>query len=492
MTEASSEATANVWTSMSHGSLIEISRENLREASSIAGKDYPELRKFEAKLPDWLRKLNSERHKLFWIKVANQTRDLVDRIRAHELGGYDTVFVEKPIPENQLTSTFKAWADYASSSDEEQEIDYLYHHTRVTSLPNGIVIPEDMETVWPKGYAVFKEACQTLGFDLITDPLTLGRSGFKGGPSLSSDSAVSMEAFSRLSVDDQRSVNILKSLVMFLKLEPNRVLAQDPKFALSASYALHFLLKTGDPEDEVTLQRSLKHADGGRAIIMDRISQLFQTDRTIVGILMTSIDKIYRSLARRTRANSEFFTTELKNLVVEMCYTSPEGMLEKYYVKERREVTTIVNEIDRNGKPKTVKRKRLVNGYRAPSLFLGEELLTPNEKHRLKVFEHRFSMPKLAKNAKAAFLEQGGDPSKVTTQIEGLVNDAYSLTSLISSVIKQRKKSVRAKALSASQTGKLTQSQWIVAASEIMESVKEIPESTYGEIEEFLRIWGAG
>jgi hypothetical protein len=299
-----------------------------------------------------------------------------------------------------------------------------------------------------------------------------------------------MGAYARLSPDEQRAINTLKSLFIFMRLTPDEALAQDPKFAMTASYVLHFLLKTGDATEDAKLANSLKHQDGGKSLILSRIEPLFRADRGAAIILLSTAEKVFKAIAKSERNRNGGLSSTMRNLIVKTCFTTPEGMLEHYYTRERREVTVMVDEKDHKGRIRKTPKKRLVNGFRVPALQLGEDLLTPMEKSKLKMFEHRFSMPKLAKSAKVRFIAEGGDPKDLTERIKSLVRDGYAVSTLISTVLKQRKRSVRAEALtSGAQASKLTPVQWLEAAGRVLATAQQLPENTYEEIERFLQAW---
>jgi len=471
--------------------LILAVNDNLQVALRHAHQDYSELNKYLVQVPIWIGKYSSTSHHNFWVKIFSQTKSLIERIRNHEINGYDTSFEEHDIPQTIETVTHRKWADYRSSEEEDDEdVRYLCLGSQLSSAPSGLVIPLDLETVWPKGYAILSDAARTFGFELIVEPQSLAMSGFRGMEALSEDETTAREAYAKLSVDEQRAMNTLKSLFIFMRLTPDQALAQDPKFALTASFALQFLLKTGNSIEDAKLALSLKHQDGGKSLILSRIQVLFRTDRSLASVFLTNAEKVFRAIAKRERERNNVMRDEMRSLIIETCFTTPEGMLENYYTRESRDVTKMVEEFDRNGKSRKVPKQRRVHGYRVPTLSLGEDLLSPAERAKLKEFEHRFSMPRLAKIAKKRFYNRGGNPEDLTTEISRLVQHSYVVASRVSTVIKQRKRQVRAEALSGgASTGKLTPNQWLASANSVMAKAQELPETTYAEIEAFLREW---
>jgi len=473
--------------------LILASKDNLETSHTLAHQRYGELETYTALIPEWERKYNSTSHFGFWKKIYAETKSLAERIRAHEIRGYDTVFEEHQIPKTIETVQHKSWADYSSSSSEEEEdLDYLCRHAHLASAPSGLVIPSDFETVWPKGYDIITKAAKTYGFELIIDPMSMARAGFKGAASLSTNPDVARTEYARLNPEEQKSINVLKSLFIFMRLTPNEALVQDPKFAVTASFVLHFLLLTGDVEHDAKIYASLKHNDGGKKLILARIESLFQTDRAVALTLMTTVEKVFKAIARSEKARVGGISKELKVLIANTCFTSAEGMLDHYYIRERRVVNYLAEEVDRAGKIKKVKKSRLVNGYHVPALQLGDDLLTPEEKGRLRTFEPRFNMSKLAQRTHKRFVASEDEPENLTHFIRDLVKEAYGVSTMISTVLKQRKRMVRAEALSSgAQNNQITPVQWLAASQKVLLSAEPIPESTFEGIERFLRIWEA-
>jgi hypothetical protein len=471
--------------------LIADIRSNLDRANEISqGQIFRELQHLNTQMPIWVRRFATTSHFGFWQQMSNHTRGLVARINAYVVSEGEEPFVEVEIPRRLETSQFRSWGAYSTSDEEEEDVEYLCETAQVEGTPTGIVIPSDLEEVWPKGYNLIQSAAEAYGFSLIKSALSMQRAGFKGAAALSKDKNIATEAMARLTQEEQKSVLTLKALYTFMRLTPNQALSSDAKYTVAASFMLHFLLMTGNAEDDANVAASLKHSDGGRSIIIARVEQLFQTDRAVAVILVAAAERIYRSIARSEKSRHGGIDMELKATVTACCFASPEGMLDKYYITEKREINRMVNEIDRSGRPKLVKKRVLVRGKRVPCLNIGSEMLTSSEKSELRKYEHRFSMPSLAKSTMKSFYQTGGQPERLTLRIRDLVQDAYRVSKMISEAIKSRKQVVRAHAVTAgAQANKITPAQWVSSSQIVMETVTPLPKQVYEEIEGFLRYW---
>jgi len=109
-------------------------------------------------------------------------------------------------------------------------------------------------------------------------------------------------------------------------------------------------------------------------------------------MIMSACDRICKSLAKSIIDRGKL-TPELRTQIVKYCFTSPEGILKSFYLKEKRKETTQVEEVNSKGKVRLVKREKTITGHRIPSLFIGSELLTLAEKAKLKKYDARFNLP---------------------------------------------------------------------------------------------------
>lgn len=424
------------------------------------------------------------RWQTIWAQVSALEKRLSDTNQKEEIDSpegdsYATAAQKRVAAERQPV---RAWADYTSDSSND-EFDELTSLVDPSQSSTGVLIPDDLESIYPKGYKVIKEACEHMNMPLILDPNNLTKAGFKFKELFSPDVELAKTKYCSLSKDDQAAINTFKALIMFLKLQPSAVVASDPKFAVPASYAMHFLVKSGDASTDERNFKCLKHVDGGRSILEHRLGQCFLTNRLVGGNFLMNLDKIYRAHSRRL-IEEELIDNELKQLIISYCFTSPEGMLNAFYVKERRKENRSVEKINAKGKTITVKESVSVHGKRVPTLSIGSDFITLSEKDKLKKYEKRFNLPLLIKNRAKEILVEG-NVEDVAIIAERLVEDAYALTSRISSVLRRRKNALRAEIILTPE-GKVTPVAWQAGLTKLLNSCEAIPEEVYEEVNRFL------
>jgi hypothetical protein len=427
-----------------------------------------------------------------WVKEVSPSDEDQWRIFLRELQSFKDKLIKKrssykkavkTITFKQSETKSKLWSEFSSDEhDSQDEFTELNRHVNNSGFTAGIEIPEDLQDIFPVGFRAIQQTCELLDMPLTLSQQTLSKGGFKFSSLFNKDDKIAQEAYNKLDTQGRASINTFKALILFLKLQPNDVLISDSKFALPASYVLHFLIRKGDEVTDKRNFKCLKHSDGGRSLIESRLAACFSTNHMVGSNLLINLDKLYRSLAKRMHANGRV-DNELRSLIIEHCFTSPEGMLNCFFTTERRKKNKNVTVVNAKGKSVIAKEQVIIDGKRVPTLSVGSDLITLKEKELLKEFENRFDLTQIVKNHTKNFKNKKIED--VAIFVEELVEDAYLLTSKISSVIKRRKNAVRAEA-SLSPDGKINPATWQAGLIKVLNGCEAIPESTFQSIEEFL------
>jgi hypothetical protein len=430
-----------------------------------------------------LSKLTKSNDQIYWSKVRHEFDAFMHETLKQES--------EKVIPETKESFAAKAskedfnqfktknWADYSSSSDEDLDlIDDLQFLTRNARESNVIRIPYDTEAIWPKGYKILAEACKVYGFVLLADEdVSLERNGFVEAAAFQADKAAAKEYIATRSNDSKLAISGLLSLIYFLKLKPTEWLAKTNEYALTASYALHFLIKGKNAEENDLIKRSLKHSDGGRLLVTQRIYQLFKTGSAAPMLLMAAADRLFRAIAKNYQPEDE---DEFK-LILNCCFTSKTGIARTFYRQVTRKERVAVEEFKGNKKITTMKEK-LVRGLDAPKLWLGNELLKDEENSTLK--EIGINFPDEAKFIDE-FNQNSRDfllPAKVCRIV---VEKAYAISDRISRTLKKRKEELRVRSLAKVTDRKIPQSIWIAERNQLLKECDPLDSKIYDEIKRF-------
>jgi hypothetical protein len=447
-----------------------------------SGCNKPEYNKFQNQFTIWELTLDSSKEEE-WKDIMMQIATLTSMFSSEDLSE------EKKYSDVTNTSgkqeAVRRWADYSSSEPDDitDDLEELIGWDDLSTTASGIVIPDDLETLWPKGYEVITNVAKDLGFTVTKTHKNLQSGGFRPNDLFCLPKEEAKVKYASFDREMQSSINAFRALIMFLKIQPNQVLAQDAKFAVSASYVLHFLLKTGDEERDARNNKCLKHQDGGRSILNTRLGRLFSVNPSIGSSLLLNLDKLYRAHARRLIERHEI-SVELRELMIQFCFTSPEGMLTKFYAKERRREKRTVEKVNAKGKVTLTSEIKLVDGQRIPTLQLGSDFLTSDEKEELRKYDRQFNLTAIVKERSA----KADDPSffeNLAKFVEDLVSDAYAATKGLGAVIRQRKRRHRGHIVPVD--GKVSPSAWQTALNEAMEEVTPIPQRTFEEIRDFIQ-----
>lgn len=446
----------------------------------------PAYLKFQNQFEIWKLTINSSEEDK-WSDILQQIAALEEMLSTEV---ENTDYVTAARAQAKVDEPARQWVDYTSSDSDEdvsRDLEDLIGWDDPSVTSPGIMVPDDLEALWPRGYKIIKDMCESLGLPLMTTKKNLRSGGFRYQEIFTDPVDTAKTKYAALDKEAQASINAFKALIVFLKIQPNKMLAEDSKFAVAASYILHFLLKTGDVERDARNTKCLKHQDGGRSILESRLGRLFSVDPSIGSNLLVNLDKLYRAHARRLIDKQEI-SGELRDLMIRFCFTSPEGMLNKFYAKERRKERKVVTKLNSKGKPVLTTENKLVDGKRVPSLQLGSDFLTIQEKDELRKYEKRFNLAAIVKERSERISEHHEDFENLTIFAEDLVSEAYFVTKNLGSAIRQRKNQQRGRVVPID--GKVTPSAWQTALNATMEEVSDLPESIFEGIERFLLKFG--
>jgi len=356
---------------------------------------------------------------------------------------------------------FKSWADGSSSSDDEVDRDLdVFKASRQTS---EITLPGDIEEIWPKGYNTLLEVANRHSFSVKKSSLvTMRNCGFKDTSFF--DSKKKESHFSTLNDAEKTSLATLLNVVYFTKLRPTEGAIKEPKFALSANFALHFILLESVNDKEL-LKKSLKHSDGGSLIVRERCRSRFLLGTEAADLIVLACERLYRSNAKSLlqKGLSESDILEIQ----ESCFTTPEGLLQAFMRTETRKETRYVDDITSKGKAKKVKKEVLVRGVLVPNLPVGSEYLLPSEREQMRRNEFDWKNRVGIMNDVATRYKIN-KPIQLTLIAQKIVETSYSLLQPIKDVEKRRKNKIRLLALEKRAGEKITQSEWQAAAEQVL------------------------
>jgi len=418
------------------------------------------------------------------IKGFDEYVDSLKTVSATKVTETKESFKEKL--EKESTPAFtssKHWGDYSTSSEDEEMLESIRLLSKGSKESQIIRLPYDLEEIWPRGYKVLTSTAEKHGLTCLPDKdVSMVKNGFTESAALSMDRAAFTDYIAGKTQEQCNALSTLMTLVYFLRIQPTEWLAKSNQYALTACYALHFLIKGETEEEQELIAKSLKHTDGGKSLIGIRIGSLFKTGSSAPSLLLNSVDRLYRLVTQNYQVEDEDEYT----LVLTTCFTSRAGLVRSFYRHETRREMKAVEEIKPSGKKVTTRKEVLVRGLVAPKMHLGSEFLKDEETSSLKKYEKTFpnEVSILSEQLERVKSKDFLLPAKVCKII---VDKAYAISDRISKVIKRRKEETRVRALSKStdKEKKVTQPNWVSERNLVVKDASPLDQSIYTDIERF-------
>jgi len=369
----------------------------------------------------------------------------------------------------------QSWASQASSASSDEELEsftelwWFLGHSQDT---NVIFVPSDFEAVYPKGYASIMSAAKLHKFVVTKEGPKMLECGFRNKECYAADTQRAKERFSKLEKSEQASASALMTLSLLAEFKPTVAVTFESRTGVPSSYVLSIFLK--EFCGSASIAKAMKHEDGGRAEVLDRLSACFATDRSIAGLLLATLDKIYRSNAKLAKSQNDQM---LVDLAQRHCLTSDEGILQNHFKITRKVEKVEVGTGKLKSQQTVVKTGRIV-----PNLMVGSDLLKESERSRLKIISSRFNLNEI-------YARKISGVGSIITKVEiaeRLVKEAYQVVDPICSIVKRRKALIRS-SITPEKGKPITAKAWSEALTSVLPSVEDLAEDVYGRLEEFCR-----
>jgi len=372
-----------------------------------------------------------------------------------------------------------SWASEASSDEERKAYKESWWFLANSQDMSTIFIPADLESVYPMGYASIVKAAALHRFSINTNGPRLLEAGLRNKDCYASDTMRANAKFVTLERNEQLSVATLMTLLLLAAVKPTDIVADENRTCVPSSYVLSIVLK--EHHGNASIAKAMKHADGGRSTVLERLSGCFSADTTIAGLLLSSLDKIYRSNAKLDVKQSDKRRSVI-DLAETRCLTSDEGIIQNHF-KVVKKIERVETGSGRNKKMETVTKV----GRLVPNLQVGSDLLKETEKIRLRELSLRFNLSEVYSSR----LGRGIDlPTKVLVA-ERLVKEAYQVVEPICSMIKRRKAMIRAQIVN--EKGKpVTTVEWSQVSVKVIAESEPLTDEIYKRIEDFCKGVGEG
>lgn len=364
-----------------------------------------------------------------------------------------------------------SWASESSSDESVRraEVDWFFLGQGVAG--NVVYVPGDLDSVYPRGYEAVMKSAKMHNLVVQKNDFKLTQCGLRHKECFSADIVAAKKKLDSLEKGDQS--NVIAFMTMFLLLDylPTSSLISETRTCVPTSYVMSLFLR--EVYQGVSLAKAMKHEDGGRSIVYDRIAGCFQSDKTVVSSLMTTFDKLLRSNSRAFAKNAD---KDLVSMAERLCLTSDEGILQNHFKTVRR------FEVVKTGSGKSATQKSVPKvGRVVPNLQVSSDLLKESEKNRLKELSNGFNLFDMYK---ADIAESRSIADKLEIA-EELVKKAYQVTDPIVSMIRRRKNLIRAQITPPKLGAPITTEMWSKASVAVISESEEIAERVYESIANF-------
>jgi len=370
-----------------------------------------------------------------------------------------------------------SWASDASIDSDEGDLvcKKSWWFLATPQESSSIFIPEDLSVVFPAGYAAMVKAAKLHNFSISSNGPSLLGSGLRHRDCYSENIQEAKTKFQGLGKVEQASVVTLMTLMLLAEYKPTGAVTFESRTCVPSSYVLSILLK--EVNRDVSIAKAMKHEDGGRSTVIERLSLCFATDRSIVGLLMSALDKIYRSNAKLAVGQKD---QKLIDLAEKHCLTSEEGILQNHFKVVKRVEKVEVGA----GRTKTTSNVTKI-GRIVPNLQIGSDLLKESERNHLKRIATSFNLNDMytARLSKA----HGSCIATKVAIASKLVKEAYQVVEPINSIIRRRKEMIRSQ-LPATEKGKpVTASMWSQTCLSVVAQAEELAKDVYTSLEDFCK-----
>jgi hypothetical protein len=378
----------------------------------------------------------------------------------------------KPVETDEVLTkdppkVYKSWAD---DTDESDESDDLAEDLSAISLSGGrierIVLPSDLASIWPRAHSVMTKVASSRNFEVAYERgTTLRGGGFKFGEFVNGDKETKARLFANMSDIDKINVSTFMSLIYFLRLRPTEVTVKESKYALTACYALHFLvLKDQKEENSIFLRKSLKHPDGGAQTIKERVRQCFETNYEASELILDACERLYRSNARSTNLENEDMQT-----IHKVCFTSPEGLLRSFMRTETRIEHKVEQQpTSKKGVMRNVKVEKRRHGIIVPNLPTKDDTYKLSERTQMKENESAFN-DRVGLLRKLVDRYPSTDVTFTARVAKAIIDTSYEMLSEAVELRKARRRLIRIKAAEGLEANKkISPAKWAEKESQVV------------------------